>query len=89
MLDKVEQSGRRPQEIVAAEGLAQVSDESELQALAGAVLAESQEQVAAYRAGKATLMGWFVGQVMRRSGGKADPQKTRALLEDLLDHTGG
>jgi aspartyl-tRNA(Asn)/glutamyl-tRNA(Gln) amidotransferase subunit B len=84
LLEQVEQSDRRPEEIVTAEGLAQVSDEGELQAIARAVLAESAEQVAAYRAGKATLIGWFVGQVMRRSGGKADPQKTRAVLEKLL-----
>jgi aspartyl-tRNA(Asn)/glutamyl-tRNA(Gln) amidotransferase subunit B len=84
LLQQVEESGRRPQEIVAAEGLAQVSDEGELQAMAGAVLAESGEQVAAYRGGKVTLIGWFVGQVMRRSGGKADPEKTRAVLEGML-----
>ncbi|HMK07731.1 MAG TPA: Asp-tRNA(Asn)/Glu-tRNA(Gln) amidotransferase subunit GatB [Anaerolineales bacterium] len=84
LLEQVERSGQQPEEIVAAEGLGQVSDEGELEALAGAVLADSVEQVAAYRAGKATLIGWFVGQVMRRSGGKADPQKTRAVLERLL-----
>ena len=80
----MQESDRRPQEIVAADGLTQVSDEGELQQMARAVLSESAEQVAAYRAGKATLIGWFVGQVMRRSGGKADPQKTRAVLEEML-----
>jgi aspartyl-tRNA(Asn)/glutamyl-tRNA(Gln) amidotransferase subunit B len=84
LLQRVEETGRRPRQIVTAEGLAQVSDADELQALARQVLAESPGQVAAYRSGKATLIGWFVGQVMRRSGGKADPQKTRALLEELL-----
>jgi aspartyl-tRNA(Asn)/glutamyl-tRNA(Gln) amidotransferase subunit B len=48
------------------------------------VLAENPEQVQAYRDGKTTLIGWFVGQVMRNSRGKADPQLTRALLEELL-----
>jgi len=84
LLEQVQESDRRPQEIVAADGLTQVSDEGELQQMARAVLSESAEQVAAYRAGKATLIGWFVGQVMRRSGGKADPQKTRAVLEEML-----
>jgi len=88
-LEQVQDSGRRPGEIVAAHGLAQVSDESELQALARAVMEESGGQVAAYQAGKATLIGWFVGQVMRRSGGKADPQKTRAVLEEMLNRGGG
>jgi aspartyl-tRNA(Asn)/glutamyl-tRNA(Gln) amidotransferase subunit B len=89
LLDRVQDSDRRPQEIVSDEGLAQVSDEGELQAMARAVLAASPEQVAAYRDGKVTLVGWFVGQVMRRSGGKADPQKTRALLEEMLKGDAG
>jgi aspartyl-tRNA(Asn)/glutamyl-tRNA(Gln) amidotransferase subunit B len=85
LLERVEASGRRPQDIVAEDGLAQVSDEGELERLAREVLARSGEQVAAYRAGKTTLIGWFVGQVMRQSGGKADAQKTRAVLEGLLN----
>jgi aspartyl-tRNA(Asn)/glutamyl-tRNA(Gln) amidotransferase subunit B len=88
LLGQVEETGRRPQEIVEAQGLAQVSDAAELEAMARAVLAENPDQVSAYRAGKATLIGWFVGQVMRRSGGKADPQKTRAVLEALLVDAG-
>ena len=55
-----------------------------LRVLALAVLAENPEQVAAYRAGKSTLIGWFVGQVMRRSEGKADTKKTREILDELL-----
>ncbi len=84
LLLKVEASGQAPDEIVRAEGLAKVSDEATLRAMAQAVLNSSPEQVAAYKAGKATLIGWFVGQVMRQSGGKADPQRTRHILEDLL-----
>jgi aspartyl-tRNA(Asn)/glutamyl-tRNA(Gln) amidotransferase subunit B len=89
LLEQVQESDRRPQAIVAADGLAQLSDEGELQSIARAVLSESPEQVAAYHAGKVTLIGWFVGQVMRRSGGKADPQKTRAVLEEMLAGGGG
>ena len=84
LLARVEDTGRPPAEIVAAEGLGAVADRQALRALAEAVLAENPSQVAAYRSGKATLIGWFVGQVMRKSGGKADPQQTRSLLEDLL-----
>lgn len=85
LLDKVEQSGSAPDEIVAREGLAQVSDTSAIQAIAAEVLAESPEQVESYRSGKTTLIGWFVGQVMRKSRGKADPQLARSVLEALLD----
>ncbi len=84
LLEKVETTDRRPAEIVASEGLAVVADEGELRGLAEAILAESPGQVAAYKGGKTTLIGWFVGQVMRKTGGKADPQRTRALLEELL-----
>ncbi len=84
LLDKVEDSGEAPNDIVAREGLAQVSDEAALRSIAAEVIQSSPEQVAAYRGGKATLIGWFVGQIMRRSGGKADPQRSRQILEELL-----
>jgi aspartyl-tRNA(Asn)/glutamyl-tRNA(Gln) amidotransferase subunit B len=84
LLEKVEASGRAPEEIVASEGLAVVADEGPLRSLAAEVLADNPDQVAAYKGGKATLIGWFVGQVMRKTGGKADPQRTRLILEELL-----
>ena len=84
LLEKVEESGRPPADIVAAEGLSQVSDDSRLRSLAQEVLAESPDQLNAYRNGKTSLIGWFVGQVMRKTGGKAEPQRTRTILEDLL-----
>jgi aspartyl-tRNA(Asn)/glutamyl-tRNA(Gln) amidotransferase subunit B len=84
LLEKVEDTGMAPAEIVVTQGLAQVSDNDELRRLAKEILEGNPEQVGAYRAGKSTLIGWFVGQVMRKTGGKADPQRTRAILEDLL-----
>ena len=84
LLAKVEASGRPPRELVAAEGLGQVSDEQALRELARQVVQANPGQVDAYRNGKVTLIGWFVGQVMRQTGGKADPQRTRALLEEIL-----
>jgi len=84
LLEKVEATGIAPVELVAAEGLAKVSDDAQLRNLAEEILNSSQDQVEAYRAGKTTLIGWFVGQVMRKTGGKADPQRTRAILEELL-----
>ncbi|HLE50713.1 MAG TPA: Asp-tRNA(Asn)/Glu-tRNA(Gln) amidotransferase subunit GatB [Anaerolineales bacterium] len=84
LLENVESTGRAPAEIVQAEGLARVSDEDALRAISAGVLAENPEQVASYQGGKVTLIGWFVGQVMRKSQGKADPQLARAILEQLL-----
>ena len=84
LLEKVEQSGRPPEEIVQAEGLARVSDTGAIQSVCAEVLAENPDQVAAYKAGKVGLIGWFVGQVMKKSRGKADPQVAKAALEELL-----
>ena len=53
--------------------------------LTAELLAQSPEQVATYRAGKASALGWFVGQVMRRLGGKANPQMVGALLRRALE----
>jgi aspartyl-tRNA(Asn)/glutamyl-tRNA(Gln) amidotransferase subunit B len=84
LLDKVEETGRPPTELVQAEGLAQVSDTSAIQLVCAEVLVESPEQVDSYKKGKVTLIGWFVGQVMKKTRGKADPQVVRAVLEELL-----
>jgi aspartyl-tRNA(Asn)/glutamyl-tRNA(Gln) amidotransferase subunit B len=85
LLQKVEESGEAPQVIVEREGLARVSDESAIRAVCEQVLAANPKEVESYRAGKTTLLGWFVGQVMRQMGGKADPNLARRILEELLD----
>jgi len=84
LLKKVEESGRKPSEIVTAEGLSLIGDEDALRSQIEAVLSESPSEVASYKSGKESLLGWFVGQVMRRTGGKADPKRTRELLLELL-----
>ena len=48
------------------------------------VIGESPNEVSSYKAGKETLMGWFVGQVMKKMRGKADPQLARQILEEML-----
>jgi len=84
LLQKVEESGNAPGEIVAAEGLAKVSDDSAIRAVCQEVLAESPKEVESYKGGKVTLIGWFVGQVMKKMRGKADPTLARTILEELL-----
>jgi aspartyl-tRNA(Asn)/glutamyl-tRNA(Gln) amidotransferase subunit B len=85
LLVKVQESGRAPGEIVQTEGLAQVSDDSAIRAAAQAVIDANPKEVQAYRAGKTTLIGWFVGQVMRQMKGKADPNLTRQIFEKMLE----
>jgi len=70
--------------IVEREGLTQLSDDSALEAVVAEVVAQSPEQAASYRGGKAAALGWFVGQVMRRTGGRANPQRVNALLRKAL-----
>ena len=84
LLQKIEESGKSPETIVAEEGLAQVSDDSSIRAVCAELLAESPNEVAAYKAGKVTLIGWFVGQVMKKMRGKADAALARKILEELL-----
>jgi aspartyl-tRNA(Asn)/glutamyl-tRNA(Gln) amidotransferase subunit B len=84
LLDKVESTGRAPGDIVQSEGLAKVSDVDAIRAVCAEVLAENPEQVSTYKGGKVTLIGWFVGQAMKKSRGKADPQKVKAILEEML-----
>jgi aspartyl-tRNA(Asn)/glutamyl-tRNA(Gln) amidotransferase subunit B len=78
-------TGKAPRAIVAEQGLAQVSDESALQAAVDDVLQSNPRQVETYRGGKTSTLGWFVGQVMRRTQGKANPQIVTALLKKALD----
>ena len=84
LLQKVQQTGKAPDALVAEEGLGQVSDESAIRAVCEEVLAENPNEVAAYKGGKVTLIGWFVGGVMKKSRGKADAAKAKQILEELL-----
>lgn len=84
LLGKVEENTKSPTDIVAAEGLARISDDSAIRTACQEVLAEAPKEVESYKAGKVTLIGWFVGQVMKKMRGKADPALARSILEELL-----
>ena len=77
-------SGKDPEEIVKNRGLVQVSDESALEEMVTLVLEENPEEVEAYKNGKVKLFGFFVGQVMRMSKGKANPQLVNTILKEKL-----
>lgn len=82
-------SGKEPQTIVEEQGLAQISDEEALKRVVHDVLAENEAQVQAYLEGKEQLRGWFVGQVMRETRGKANPQLANELIRILLERKRG
>jgi aspartyl-tRNA(Asn)/glutamyl-tRNA(Gln) amidotransferase subunit B len=74
------ESRRDPEALAAEKGLEQVTDESEILGLVRQAIAEHPKVVADYRGGKANALKFLVGQVMRLSRGKADPQRVNALL---------
>jgi aspartyl-tRNA(Asn)/glutamyl-tRNA(Gln) amidotransferase subunit B len=84
IVEELFRSGGDPEEIVRAKGLAQVSDASELEAAVDRVLAASPAEVERYRGGNRKLIGFFVGQVMKETKGKANPAVVNALLARKL-----
>jgi aspartyl-tRNA(Asn)/glutamyl-tRNA(Gln) amidotransferase subunit B len=85
VFEKMWTSGEGARAIVEREGLTQVSDEGAIEAAIREVMASSPDQVATYRKGKTGTLGWFVGQVMKKTGGRANPQVVNALLKKHLD----
>lgn len=77
-------SGKTPEQIVQEKGLTQVSDEGALEKVIDEVLAKSPAQVAQFKEGKQQVLGFLVGQVMKASGGKANPGKVNELLKKKL-----
>jgi aspartyl-tRNA(Asn)/glutamyl-tRNA(Gln) amidotransferase subunit B len=78
------ESGRSAAEIVAAEGLAQISDTSAIEQAAREVIAKNPDNVAKFRAGNEGVFKFFVGQVMRATRGQANPQAVNDILRKLL-----
>ena len=82
--EEMRQTGHDPATIIEAKGLRQVSDTDTLQAAIAKVLTANPDKVEAYRGGKEKLLGFFVGQVMRATQGKANPQIVNTLLRQQL-----
>ena len=83
------ETGRDARSIVAERGLEQVSDSGELEAIVDGILAERGDMVAEYRSGKTKLLGFFVGQVMKATRGKANPKTANEILRARLDPAQG
>ncbi|NCT40641.1 MAG: Asp-tRNA(Asn)/Glu-tRNA(Gln) amidotransferase subunit GatB [Alphaproteobacteria bacterium] len=77
-------TGKDAETIVEEKGLKQVTDTGAIEAIVDEVIAENQGQVEAYRSGKDKLFGFFVGQVMKKSQGKANPGVVNSLLKEKL-----
>jgi aspartyl-tRNA(Asn)/glutamyl-tRNA(Gln) amidotransferase subunit B len=85
VFEKMLGSGREAAEIVQAEGLTQIDDESQIEGLIATVLASEGDAVAQYRKGKTATFGFLVGRVMKAAGGKVNPARVSALLKRALE----
>ena len=84
VLDEVWQSGEDVAKIIEGQGMQQISDEGELEKIIDKILTENTSQVEAYKSGKDKLFGFFVGQVMKATEGKANPSLVNELLKNKL-----
>ena len=77
-------AAKSARQIVDEEELVQVSDESEIESAIDLILSENPKEVELFRAGKDKLFGFFVGQVMRKTKGRANPQLVNEILRKKL-----
>jgi aspartyl-tRNA(Asn)/glutamyl-tRNA(Gln) amidotransferase subunit B len=77
-------SGSTPDEIIESQGLKQISDDGAIEEIIMTVISENPSQVEAYIGGKDKLFGFFVGQVMKLTEGKANPKAVNSILKDKL-----
>jgi aspartyl-tRNA(Asn)/glutamyl-tRNA(Gln) amidotransferase subunit B len=85
VFDEMFQSGKQAQQVVEEKGLVQMNDSGELESLIQQVLQSNPSQVEAYRSGKQKVFGFFVGQTMKATQGKANPKMVNELLRQMLD----
>lgn len=77
--------GGSPQEIVESKGLIAISNPDELSAIIDKILVDNPDKLAQFRSGKTKLQGFFVGQIMKETGGKADPKLANKILNEKLN----
>lgn len=77
-------SGKDADTLIDEQGLRQVNDDTQIQVWVNEVIAANPDQVAAYRGGQQKMLGFFVGQVLKRSQGQANPKVVNALLRQYL-----
>ena len=84
VFEKMQNNEKDPYQIVDKEGLLQQSDPKELEKIISEVLSKNQDKVTHYKSGKVKLFGYFVGEVMKVSKGKANPQLVNEILKTKL-----
>ncbi|HWR90254.1 MAG TPA: Asp-tRNA(Asn)/Glu-tRNA(Gln) amidotransferase GatCAB subunit B, partial [Dissulfurispiraceae bacterium] len=84
VFEEMYRTGKDPAVIVREKGLVQISDEGALESVIDEVLLKNPSEVGRYRAGEEKLLGFFVGQIMKLTKGKANPQRVNELLRKKL-----
>ncbi len=84
LLEDVWETGNDVDNLIQEKGLVQIQDESVLEEIATKVIQSNEDQVAAYKSGKDRIFGFFVGQVMKETQGKANPKSVNDILKKLL-----
>ena len=84
VFDLMAESGKAPETIVEEQGLKQITDTSAIESVVDDVLATNPDEVEAYKGGKTKLLGFFVGQVMKATSGKANPKALQEILREKL-----
>ena len=82
--EEMYRTGKAPEAIIKEKGLVQITDEGALAGTIAEIIGKNPAQVAQYRAGKEKVFGFFVGQVMKATQGKANPQLINDLLKKML-----
>ena len=86
VLEETWDLGLSPIEIVESSGLKQIDDDDEIERIIDQIISEHPDQVSAYKGGKVKLCGFFVGQIMKATEGKANPASANKILKDKLDN---
>jgi aspartyl-tRNA(Asn)/glutamyl-tRNA(Gln) amidotransferase subunit B len=87
LIQDMYKTGKPPRTIIAEKGMVQITDEGALATVIDEIIAANPNQLAQYRSGKDKLFGYFVGQVMKATQGKANPQLINELLKKKLDQS--
>jgi aspartyl-tRNA(Asn)/glutamyl-tRNA(Gln) amidotransferase subunit B len=85
VIEEMYRSGKAPTTIIEEKGLRQISNSGEIEKVIDAIIAANPGPVEQYRSGKQGTIGWFVGQVMKETGGRANPKSVNELLRKKLD----
>ena len=84
VMEEMYQSGKDPQQIIEEKGLVQISNAAEIERIVNQILEENPKPVQQYRLGKTGNFGFFVGQVMKATSGRANPQTVNEVLKKRL-----